>query len=284
MEINNNLKNNYLKNDYIKNSQTSYVRTETVEKTFQKTIEVAAKKKNYQSAVEDFKLRHPDAAVHVDYQVNLGKAVLRKNGVQNVDRDKMSMEEYKQFFTRLMNSIPYDWSQKRDVNVWSITEDGWEQMKNDPAYEAWVLGYTSEDRSVNNPWTSMPGYSPCYHTEKFGASIDEHLGQGFPMNNSADKTLEKDEESWWVKRHKRMKELLKEQEKQIQSKKAANRKQAMQEREQQAIESRQRMTEYFNSRAMSFGQLYGAELSTQVVASAMTAYDKSIMNMSESGI
>ena len=30
-------------------------------------------------------------------------------------------------------------------------------MKNDPDYEAWVLGYTAENRSVRNPFFGWPG-------------------------------------------------------------------------------------------------------------------------------
>ena len=87
-------------------------------------------------------------------------------------------------------------------------------MKNDPEYEAWVLGYTSENRSVYNPFASWPGYSPNMCTEKFGDSIEQHIGQSVPMSTGGSKkTSSSEEESWWVKRHKRLKELIAEQEK-----------------------------------------------------------------------
>lgn len=161
-------------------------------------------------AVDDYKRRHPNEAAVVDDYVRAGKKVLERNHASDVDRSSMTMEEYKRFFTKLMDSIPYDISQSRDVNVWSITEEGWEQMKNDPDYEAWVLGYTSKDRSVHNPWASMPGYSPNFHTEHFGASIDEHLGQGMPMKSSSAQNSNHGEESWWLRRHRRFEELLEE--------------------------------------------------------------------------
>lgn len=100
-------------------------------------------------------------------------------------------------------------------------------MKNDPQYEAWVLGYTAQDRAVHNPWASMPGYSPNFHTESFGASIEEHLGQSSPMGGIGSmgkrKTQSDDEESWWKKRHKRMEELLEEWEKESLKKAQARR-------------------------------------------------------------
>ncbi len=174
--------------------------------------EVVQRKSKYEeSAVDKYKRKHPKDALHVDSQVRAGQRVLAKNNAENVSREDMTMEEYKQFFTGLMNSIPYDSSQRNDTNVWTISEKGWEQMKNDPEYEAWVLGYTSEDRSVHNPWAAMPGYSPNYHTESFGASIEEHLGQSGPMggmgNTGRRKTQQDDEESWWVRRHRIMKAM-----------------------------------------------------------------------------
>ncbi len=174
-----------------------------------------------ESVVDEFRKKHPDQASIVDGQVNAGKEVLKKNGAENVSREEMTMEEYKQFFTKLMNSIPCDPSQKNDIQIWNISEKGWEQMKNDPEYEAWVLGYTALDRAFHIPFASMPGYSPNLHTEQFGASIEEHLGQSVPMNHSSKKTQTTDEEEdWWKKRHKRLEEFLEQQEMKAQQRRA----------------------------------------------------------------
>lgn len=187
--------------------------------------EAAAKTgKVTESAVTAYKRKHPEDAPHVDGQVRAGKKVLEKNGATDVSREDMTMEEYKQFFTALMDSIPRDPSQKNDVEIWSISEKGWEQMKNDPEYEAWVLGYTSENRSVYIPFASWPGYSPCFCTEKFGDSIEQHIGQNVPMSiGGSKKTNSLEEESWWVKRQKRLKKLLEEQEKRAREQDALNR-------------------------------------------------------------
>ncbi len=58
----------------------------------------------------------------------------------------------KLFFKNLIDGVSFDSSQANCKEMWSITEDGWEQMKNDPEYEAWVLGYTIENRSVHFPF------------------------------------------------------------------------------------------------------------------------------------
>lgn len=163
-------------------------------------------KKDVGSATAEYKEKHPEQAGRVNGQIRAGQNVIRKFGAENVSREDMTMEEYKAFFTALMNSIPYDASQQGDVNVWSITEAGWEQMKNDPDYEAWVLGYTAQDRAVHNPFAAMPGYSSGFHTEHFGASIDEHIGQSMPMGASSRSRFD-DGETWWEWKQKRMKAL-----------------------------------------------------------------------------
>lgn len=163
-------------------------------------------KKEYKSAVAEFKKRHPDNT-HVDVQVRAGKNLIKRCNADGISRDAMTMDEYKDFFMGLMDKIPYDISQKDTHMTWSMTEAGWEQMKNDPDYEAWVLGYTVEDRSVHFPFKATH-----VNFEKFGATIEEHHGEGFNIYTEEPYGSGKKEESWAYKRHKRFKELLKEQE------------------------------------------------------------------------
>lgn len=197
-----------------------------------------------ESAVEKYIKRHPEDRAHVEGQVRAGKKVIEKNGVQDVSREDMTMEEYKQFFTALMDSIPFDASHRGDVEIWSISEKGWEQMKNDPEYEAWVLGYTSENRAVYNPFASWPGYSPNVCTEKFGDSIEQHIGQSVPMNSGSSKKTDTEEESWWVKRHKRLEELIALQEKAAREKATTNRKLEQAEMLQEQMMSNARLRNF----------------------------------------
>lgn len=164
-----------------------------------------------ESVVTEYKKRHPESASHVDAQVRAGKDVKIKNGVENVSTQDMTMEEYKRFINDLLDSIPFDSTRKYDKEIITITEKGWEQMKNDADYEAWVLGYTVENRSVRNPFFGLPGASGNFYVEKFGASIEEHLGQSVGSTEPAKSTKRlRNEKSWWDKRHERMEELLKE--------------------------------------------------------------------------
>lgn len=203
----NEITNNYYAYAHYTNSSSKNSAAKT--DSFRSSVTEAKPASRKESAVREFINRHPNEKHTVDQQVNAGRRVIIQNNAQNVFRSDMTMEEYKQFFTALMDSIPFDSSQKNDIEVWNISEKGWEQMKNDPDYEAWVLGYTVQDRSVHFPFASMPGYSPNYHTEHFGASIEEHIGQSVPMSSPKEKpSSDSDEESWWVKRHQKIKQLL----------------------------------------------------------------------------
>ena len=165
-----------------------------------------------ESAVSQYKREHPEDVSHVDAQVRAGKSVLAKNGAGNVSREDMTMEEYKRFINGLLNSIPFDATRIYDKEFVSISDAGWEQMKSDPDYEAWVLGYTAENRSVRNPFFGWPGASGSVYVEKFGASIEEHIGQSADTSGPGSRPDHvKKEKSWWERRHERMEELMEEQ-------------------------------------------------------------------------
>ena len=177
-----------------------------------------------ESAVDQYKRNHPEDASHVDAQVWAGKSVITKNGAGNVSREDMTMEEYKIFINGLLSSIPFDSTRIYDREIISISDAGWEQMKNDPDYEAWVLGYTAENRSVRNPFFGWPGASGSVYVEKFGASIEEHLGQDIGKSGSGSSFDNvKNEKSWWEKRHEEVEELMEEQAKKAMKKAQAQR-------------------------------------------------------------
>ena len=167
-----------------------------------------------ESAVDDFKMRHPDRAGHVDKQVRAGQKFLEKNGLDKSLTKSMTLEEYQAYIYTLIEKIPYDYTRRNDTAFVSISDRGWEQMRKDPKYEAWIIGYLVEDRSIRNPFYAWGNNAGSVISERFGASIDEHLGQsvskaGFKGNSSDNDDDE--EEDWWIKRHKRMKKLMKEQ-------------------------------------------------------------------------
>lgn len=185
----------------------SYTNTAVVTKKEAVSDEIVFKKqtkKEYKNVVREYMKKNPNAESHVRQQVEAGKNYIKNCGVDEVSRNDMTMNEYKAFIRKLMDNIPFDGSQANNKEMWSITEEGWEQMKNDPDYEAWILGYTIENRSVHFPFQASN-----LNIEKFGASIEEHHGQGIPINTESSKKPRKKEDTWWYKRQKRMKELMK---------------------------------------------------------------------------
>ncbi len=200
------------------------------------------------SVVEEYKAKHPQDASHVSAQVNAGKNVRRKFGAEHVDTADMTMEEYQAHFYSMLGTIPYHPTRLNDDVIISISEEGWEQMKNDPEYEAWVLGYFVEDRAVPNPFYGWGGNSGSLVIEHFGASIEEHHGEGFSKSDAGSgMETEREQESWWDKRHKRMKKALKEQairdQERAQAKRRADRKEYM----MRQLESQQRLHHFLTA-------------------------------------
>ncbi len=234
-----------------------------------------------ESVVEQYKQRHPENAAHVDSQVRAGRRVLAKYGFEGVDRDQMSMNAYKTMIYSILDRIPFDVTRQYDREIISISEKGWEQMKGDADYEAWILGYTVENRSVPNPFSGWMGASGNLCIEKFGASIEEHMGQSMPMDRkpSAVPNGEK-QESWWDKRHKRMKEQMAEDVRKARLRRAAHQEQERQKYWKESFESRQRMDDFFNMRAYEAGKRRTQGLSSQLFMTAVVAYDKNILDTS----
>lgn len=199
-----------------------------------------------ESVVEDYKRRHPENASHVDVQVGSGKAVRAKCGAEDIDTEAMTMEEYKSYFRALLDTIPYDSTRIHDETIISISDAGWEQMKKDPDYEAWILGYFVEDRAVRNPFFGWGGNQGSMIIEKFGATIDEHHGVGYSKSSvtGADKEDSDSLDSWWIKRHKRMKKIIQEQSLKARKRSERMREEAQEEFRRQQWESRQRLEQF----------------------------------------
>ena len=235
-----------------------------------------------ESAVTRYKKNHPEDASHVDGQVRAGRFVIAKNGADNVSREDMTMEEYKNFINELMNSIPFDATRIYDREIVSISDAGWEQMKNDPDYEAWVLGYTAENRSVRNPFFGWPGASGSVYVGKFGASIEEHIGQSVGISGPGSRSNHiKNEKSWWKKRHEKMEELMEEQ-----AKKAIKKEQAQRAFEQKRslnsyLAGQQRLQNFLSDGTQGSADMMNFQSASMGALAAM-AYENNISTFSES--
>ena len=128
--------------------------------------------------MSSYKKKNPDKAKQVDKMVSSGVKAREMYGAANVNTEEMTMDEYKSYITDILDKIPFDVTHPYDEETIYISEDGWEQMKNDPDYEAWVLGYNVENRSVKNPFFVM-GDMGSFCVEHFGASIESHHGVSY---------------------------------------------------------------------------------------------------------
>lgn len=101
----------------------------------------------------------------------------------------------------------------------TITDMGFERMKTDPEWENTVMNMVREMYSTNGIMGSkMIGF------QVIGASPEECYGEGIPVdNNSGVFSNSKDEKLWWKKRSEKIKELMKEQEKEAVKKAQAQR-------------------------------------------------------------
>lgn len=235
-----------------------------------------------ESMVDVYKKTHPEEAYRVDHQVKSGKRVLSKNHAERFPREKMSMAAYKQFIMGIIYSIPFDPSRRGDQQIVSISDEGWEQMKKDPEYEAWVLGYLAEDRAVRNPFAGLPGGMSSFSIESFGASIEEHHGQSFSMKRPGSKSKsfgkKDDKESWWEKRRKRMREFMKEQEKKAQIKREVRMEQERELYYWRVLENRLRLEAFLNADILEMGLMYHNYyhnyISPELLAEAILAYNR----------
>lgn len=132
-----------------------------------------------------------------------------ENTISNKSKSEMTIDEYKQYFSNEMSKIPVSSYYRASYSgSLVITEKAFEKMKSDPEYEKTVLNMLREMYSVNG----LPQKSYCMQV--IGASPEECYGYSVPMDNG-DNLLgaSTNDKSWWEKRHKKMEESIKEENK-----------------------------------------------------------------------
>ncbi len=123
-----------------------------------------------------------------------------------VSTKDMTMEEYKEYIYDTIAGLRMHPSQYRNTVSVYISDAGFEAMKNDPEYEAWVLDTLKKNFSFNDPWGPMNGGNYVVHS--FGATKEEYHGYSQPKE-SRKSFRKKMEENYWEERRKRRKELNK---------------------------------------------------------------------------
>lgn len=120
----------------------------------------------------------------------------------SISREGMTMEEYKQYLYSRISQIPRHPSRALESVSIHITEAGFEAMKKDPDYEAWVLDDLETGWAQPDPWAPLCG--GAYSVIRYGAAKEEcRTCSWFPgyQNGNGEKLFqEKSKDSFWERR------------------------------------------------------------------------------------
>jgi len=122
----------------------------------------------------------------------------------------MDLETYKQAIWEKISQLPMSTSSQMQSISIQITDEGFEAMKNDLEYEAWVLDTLEKNFIFENPWTPICGGGYAVH--HFGATKEEYHGEswypGYMGDQGASMFAEKSKGSFWEQRAERHKEYM----------------------------------------------------------------------------
>jgi len=140
-------------------------------------------------------------------QLKAEAAVPASTVTQTADMD---LEAYKQTVWEKISQLPMSASSQMQSISIQITNEGFEAMKNDPEYEAWVLDTLGRNFIFENPWTPVCGGGYAVH--HFGAAKEEYHGEswypGYMGGQGASMFAEKSKGSFWEQRAERHKEYM----------------------------------------------------------------------------
>ena len=130
------------------------------------------------SVMSDYYAKKPEYKAVQEKRVQGGYTVLSSAGISADDIEEMSVSEFREKMSTVIGNIPHHTTRPYDEESVMISEEGWENMKKDPDYAAWVVGYLKEDRSVSNPFFAL-GDKGCFCIQSFGASPAEYHGHSY---------------------------------------------------------------------------------------------------------
>lgn len=130
---------------------------------------------------------------------------------------EMTMDEYKTYLEKKFAAIPWHPNRYNDEESITITDAGWERLKNDPEYEKWLLDHVTTDRAYYSP---LLGTGGTYCTRHIGATKEEYDGWSWSKQygfGSAEKSRsmfeEKSKDSQMKMRAQRKKQIAEAEEK-----------------------------------------------------------------------
>ena len=130
------------------------------------------------TVMSDYYRENPGKRAEQESRVNEGRKLLKEAGLYPEDINNLSMDCFKDSVSRLISNIPYSSTRPFDEETVVISDAGWENMKSDPDYAAWVAGFIKEDRSAANS-VSDGEDKGTYCVHNFGTTPEEYRGHSF---------------------------------------------------------------------------------------------------------
>lgn len=125
--------------------------------------------------------------------------------ISDKSKEEMTLDEYKQWFMNEMSKMPVSGCYTSHFHGYLIIkEEAFERMKNDQGYEKKIMGMLREMYSCNGF-----AYGENFMIQIIGETSEECYGYSEPIDDRR-KSAKEDDESWWEKRQKKMKETMEE--------------------------------------------------------------------------
>lgn len=126
--------------------------------------------------------------------------------VEKKSSSEMTLDEYKRHVEDQIQSMPSASTHFLDSEVVSISDAGYEAMRADPEYEAWVLDSIRKNLSTPTYASFVSPQLEHFAVHSFGATKEEYRGQSWARQSKS--PLELNRESYWTMRRKRSKKIL----------------------------------------------------------------------------
>ena len=135
-------------------------------------------------------------------------SIVGNSKIGSVSAKDMTMVEYKQYIYNKISQIPMHPTRAGESISVTISEAGFEAMKNDPEYEAWVLNDLQVGWSQPDKWSGICG--GAFSTIYYGASKEECHAEmwsaGYNNGNGGKIFNDKSKNSFWERIQKKQAE------------------------------------------------------------------------------
>ena len=156
------------------------------------------------SLMEDLERRVENFHKPKTYDEILSEA---RDGLKKTSPQEMTLDEYKAYIEGELQNIPRNLTRYRDDVTIVISDEGYQAMQSDSAYEAWVLDSVREELSFPDYLCCYPGTYGRHEVIQFGATKEDYRGQSSAIHKNDSRHIE--EETYWERRLKRLKARLK---------------------------------------------------------------------------